>query len=116
VSSSDRGLREVRGRARARSVAALGVALSALAVLRCGAPEQCVRGSDCDDGWACVSGSCRNVSGVGSDGDSQAARGAADATAAGDAAKAASPDAAVRTTDASDGDGASSERDADTTD
>jgi hypothetical protein len=56
------------------------------------------------------------VSGVGSDGDSQAARGAADATAAGDAAKAASPDAAVRTTDASDGDGASSERDADTTD
>ncbi len=42
-----------------RALAVLTAALLALSVLRCAAPDQCVRTSDCDDGAMCVSGLCR---------------------------------------------------------
>lgn len=44
---------------RRRTLAVITAALLALSVLRCAAPDQCVRTSDCDDGSMCVSGLCR---------------------------------------------------------
>ena len=42
-----------------RALGTVGVVLAALSVLRCAAPDECVRGSDCEDGWACISGTCK---------------------------------------------------------
>lgn len=103
--SSSRQTRRVR--------VALALSLVALSLLRCAAPEQCLRGSDCDDGWACVSGTCTPandteatspVRAVAEAGTTTTDAGKADATSSGDASSATKGDAAASPSDAASSD------------